>query len=133
MRQFGNTPRLHHVQIAIPVGGEKQARAFYAGLLGLEERSKPDALSGRGGCWFRTGTLDVHCGADPAFVPATKAHIALEVDDLDAVRARLDAAGCATNDDVPLPGLRRFHVIDPFGNRQEIVQAVDQQSDIAGQ
>ena len=29
--------RLQHVSIAIPRGGEEQARAFYGGLLGLSD------------------------------------------------------------------------------------------------
>ena len=29
--------RLDHVQLAMPAGGESDARAFYAGLLGLQD------------------------------------------------------------------------------------------------
>ncbi len=32
---------LHHVQVAIPIGEEDRARAFYGGVLGLVEIPKP--------------------------------------------------------------------------------------------
>lgn len=41
--------RIHHVQIAIPKGREEDARAFYAGVLGLEAISKPEELAGCSG------------------------------------------------------------------------------------
>ena len=72
---------------------EDEARAFYGGLLGFREIAKPTNLAGRGGCWFETGNLQVHLGVDTAFVPATKAHIAYEVDDLDAMRERFAGLG----------------------------------------
>jgi predicted enzyme related to lactoylglutathione lyase len=45
------------------------------------------------------------------------------VDDLDAFAARLTAAGIAVSWDEAIPGTRRFHSFDPFGNRLELRQA----------
>lgn len=115
-------PAIHHVQMAIPAGGEDAARCFYGTVLGLREIEKPENLRARGGAWFRTGNLYLHLGVDPAFAPATKAHVAFEVDDIGAARARCEAAGHPTREDEPLPGFDRFHVDDPFGNRVEILQ-----------
>lgn len=39
---------LHHVQIAIPSGGEEAARRFYGHLLGCAEIPKPEPLKARG-------------------------------------------------------------------------------------
>ncbi len=114
--------RIHHVQVAIPPGGEEQARAFYGGLLGLEEVAKPANLQGRGGLWYQAGPLQVHLGVDRTFRPAEKAHVAFQVVGLAALRRRLDAAGHATSEDVPLPGYARCYVNDPFGNRTELVE-----------
>lgn len=114
--------RIHHVQVAVPRGGEAEARWFYGDLLGLPEIAKPENLAKRGGVWFQTGNLQLHLGIDSQFSPATKAHIAYEVDDLDAVRGRLEAAGMDIVDDEPLPGFDRFYVADPFGNRVEILK-----------
>ena len=70
---------LHHVQLAMPEGGEESARAFYAGRLGLTEVDKPSALAGRGGCWFEGGDCRLHLGVATPFAPARKAHPALVV------------------------------------------------------
>ncbi|CAA9382173.1 MAG: hypothetical protein AVDCRST_MAG03-27 [uncultured Rubrobacteraceae bacterium] len=43
---------LDHVQLVMPAGREDEARAFYAGLLGLDELEKPATLASRGGAWF---------------------------------------------------------------------------------
>lgn len=41
-----------HVQLAMPAGREAEARAFYAGLLGIPELAKPPVLAARSGAWF---------------------------------------------------------------------------------
>ena len=113
-----------HVQVAIPAGGEDTARGFYVARLGMRERPKPLALAARGGCWLSAGTAVLHLGVETPFVPARKAHPAFVVTDLDALHARLVAAGHACVDSSgELPGVRRFHCADPFGNRLEFQQA----------
>jgi catechol 2,3-dioxygenase-like lactoylglutathione lyase family enzyme len=100
--------RLHHVQVSCPRGGEDAARRFYAAGLGLAEVTKPPALAGRGGCWFRAYDDDglvvaeIHVGMEEPFVPARKAHPALLLDDVD----------------------ERFHTTDPHGNRVEVLAPV---------
>lgn len=112
-----------HVQVAIPRGGEDTARAFYAAVLGMSEQPKPAALAGRGGCWFTAGAAVLHLGVEDPFTPARKAHPAFVVTDLDALRARLEDAGHACTPADEIPGVRRFHTGDPFGNRLEFQQA----------
>lgn len=116
---------LDHVQLAIPAGGEDEARRFYGSLLGLTEVPKPPALSGRGGCWFVGPGTALHLGADSEFRPARKAHVALLVDDLHALRASLGEAGVMTTDDDAAAGVRRFYAFDPFGNGLELVDRRD--------
>lgn len=116
---------LDHVQLAMPLGGEDAARAFYAGLLGLTEVAKPAPLAARGGCWFTGGGVSIHLGAEGEFTPARRAHAALLVSDLAALRSRLEAAGVATRDDDVDIGVRRLYAADPFGNRLELVDARD--------
>lgn len=112
---------IHHVQLAMPQGGEEAARRFYAGVLGLSEVPKPENLAKRGGCWFQRGDVKVHHGVMQDFRPATKAHPAFVVDDLNQLRVRCDAAGFACVDDQPLDGFERTFVFDPFGNRIELM------------
>jgi catechol 2,3-dioxygenase-like lactoylglutathione lyase family enzyme len=109
-----------HVQVAIPPGAEDVARAFYGGVLGMAEVPKPAALAARGGCWFTAGTAVLHLGVEEGFAPARKAHPAFLVTSLDEVRAALTAAGYECVDSSgEIPGVRRFHAFDPFGNRLE--------------
>jgi catechol 2,3-dioxygenase-like lactoylglutathione lyase family enzyme len=113
---------IHHVQLAMPAGREAEAEAFYAGVLGIPRVGKPANLERRGGCWFRSGSVEIHLGVEETFAPARKAHPALLVDDLDDLRDRLVAAGFAVATDEPLEGFRRFYVSDPFGNRIEVLE-----------
>src|SRR5690349_2206447 len=84
---------LDHIQLAMPVGREAEARAFYGDLLGLAETAKPANLARRGGCWFENAAIKVHLGVETDFRPAKKAHPAFIVHDLASLVARLAAAG----------------------------------------
>ncbi len=114
---------LDHVQVAILPGGEAAARHFYGEVLGLPEVAKPATLAGRGGVWFACGAQQLHCGVEDPVAPSRR-HPALRTDDLDAARARLQAAGFPIRTDAELPGFRRFYTEDPFGNRVELLQPV---------
>ncbi len=113
---------IDHIQIEVPEGGEDVGRAFYVGLLGLEEIPRPREGAGRSFLWVRLGDQQIHfrCGAD--FRPAALAHPGFLVDDIDALAARLTAAGQdITRADSIAEG--RFHMRDPFGNRLEFIAA----------
>jgi catechol 2,3-dioxygenase-like lactoylglutathione lyase family enzyme len=117
---------LDHVQVAAPVGCEEDARTFYGGILGLEEIGKPPGLAARGGVWFRVGSQELHVGATDAFVPAAKAHPALRVSsaaELERLAARLERQGVTVRRPDPgeIPGTTRLHVVDPWGNRLELL------------
>ncbi|MBV9942774.1 MAG: VOC family protein [Solirubrobacterales bacterium] len=114
---------IDHVQVAAPVGSERQARRFYGEVLGLTEVPKPAALQARGGVWFACGAHQLHIGISEGFSPAEKAHPALQVrlGDLDRLATRLEAAGAAVRWDDAIPGTRRFYSDDPWGNRIEFV------------
>lgn len=113
---------IDHVQLAMPPDCEDEARTFYRDLLGLAEVPKPAALAARGGAWFANDHVSVHLGADPDFTASRKAHPGFLVTDLDALVARLDAAGHAVKKGEPIEGVRRVHVDDPFGNRLELLE-----------
>ncbi len=112
---------IDHVQIAIPKGGEETGRAFFGELLGWQELPKPADMAKRGGCWFACGDRQVHLGAEADFRPALKAHVALNTDRLDELRARLEKAGYTTTDDTDVEARQRFFTHDPFGNRIEFL------------
>jgi len=114
---------IDHVQLAMPVGAEELARAFYGGVLGLEEVAKPQLLAVRGGVWFLCGGAQLHLGADPDFKAAKKAHPALLVHDFGALAQSLQAKGIAVTPAEMVGGRERATVSDPFGNRVELIQA----------
>lgn len=124
---------LDHVLLAMPAGGEDRARAFYVGVLRLEEVPKPPPLDTHGGCWFvgvgvvpgEAAGVAIHLGVEEPFTPARKAHAALLVEDLAGLRASMTAAGVETREDDAPIGVRRFYAFDPFGNRLELVDARD--------
>ena len=119
---------IDHVLLSMPSGGEDAARAFYGDVMGLHEVPKPPPLDTHGGCWFvapANPAISIHLGVEEPFLPARKAHVALLIDDLDALRARLSAADAITRDDDADIGVRRFYAFDPFGNRLELIDARD--------
>jgi catechol 2,3-dioxygenase-like lactoylglutathione lyase family enzyme len=113
--------RLQHVSIAIPPGGEERARAFYGGLLGLEERDVLPKLDPARFIWYRAGgDLELHLMLMDE-TPADRPHFCLVVDgDLGELRRRIEAAGVETNDPTELVGRPRFTCRDPFGNLVEL-------------
>jgi catechol 2,3-dioxygenase-like lactoylglutathione lyase family enzyme len=119
---------IHHVQITIPTGMEEAARAFYCGVLGLPEIEKPDSLKNRGGFWLGVGDRQVHVGTEDGFDRlTTKAHIAYQVDDVAAWKERLMQQGTHLGkESVPIPGYARFEFRDPFGNRVEMIQSIEE-------
>ncbi|MEO8574255.1 MAG: VOC family protein [Pyrinomonadaceae bacterium] len=118
---------LHHAQITIPKGTEDAARKFYCGLLGLTELHKPEELAGRGGFWLLVGDRQVHVGTeDTDKREGTKAHVAYLVVDIEKSRETLEGSGVKISDGIQIPGYQRFEFRDPFGNRIEFMQAIDQ-------
>ena len=111
---------IDHVQLAMPPSLEDRARAFYCGILGMKELPKPPELAARGGCWFASGTVQIHLGVETDFRPAQKAHPGLRCGDYDALLAHLRAHDVEVRED-DLPAQRRAYIDDPFGNRIELV------------
>ncbi|HSS97452.1 MAG TPA: VOC family protein [Terriglobales bacterium] len=114
---------IDHVQLAMPKGEEDAARRFYSDLLGMTELSKPPILAKRGGCWFESGSVQIHLGVEAEFRAAKKAHPALRCSDYVALTARLQQAGIEMIPDDALPGTVRCYIHDCFGNRIELIEA----------
>lgn len=112
---------IDHVQLAMPSGEEDTARRFYRDLLGMVEIPKPAELARRGGCWFESGEVQVHLGVENDFRPAKKAHPGLRCRDYATLIAWLSHGGVEVVEVDDIPGVRRCHIHDPFGNRIELV------------
>lgn len=113
---------IDHVQLAMPSGEEETARRFYRDLLGMTEVAKPPEPAKRGGCWFESGSVQIHLGVETDFRPAKKAHPALRCREYAAFTDKLSKAGVEIAPDTSIPGVLRCHIHDPFGNRIELIQ-----------
>lgn len=75
-------------------------------------------LAGR--AWFRFGDGDhVHLLSGPG-ASDSSAHLALQVDDLDAMLERCRTLGCEPRQADPIWGEARWFVRDPAGNMVEL-------------
>lgn len=127
------TWRIHHTNL--PAHDVAESAAFYENVLGMTP-SRPDFNSdydpGRAIGWFDTeGSAQLHlCPPDPNFAerngfhlnPTLNGHVAIEVDDLDAVKDRLRSRGLYFADagEWALRGYRQIYVLDPSANCLEI-------------
>lgn len=112
---------IDHVQLAMPPGKEEDARRFYGDLLGMTEVPKPPELAKLGGCWFESGGVEIHLGVENDFRPAKKAHPAFRCKNYDGLLQQLSAAKVEVHKADGIPGVKRSHIFDCFGNRIELI------------
>lgn len=116
---------LNHVNVTYPEGGLEAALGFYRDLLGLSERERPPGAPASGAwLWLdRERGIELHLSGEEvgAWPSPSGRHLGILVADLDATRARLEAAGCSVEPARRLPQRERFFARDPFGNRVELL------------
>jgi len=126
--------RLQHVSTPYPRGRQEDVRAFYGGVLALAEKEVPESLRDQELVWFSAGDgeLELHFLPDPVPPdPRALRHFCLAVDDLEAWRRHIEAAGVETSDQTPIPNRPRFFCRDPFGNLIEFTTIVGDYRDPA--
>jgi catechol 2,3-dioxygenase-like lactoylglutathione lyase family enzyme len=112
----------NHVQVTVPPAGLQQAREFYVGFMGMQPIPRPSSFRSDG-MWLNAGMFEIHIGVEEGVDRArTRAHVAYQVTDLAAWRAKVSQAGCAISEQPLIPGYDRFQFRDPFGNMIEIMQ-----------
>ena len=112
----------HFDHVAIYVTDLAQARAFYAGVLGLTEVPRPASFDFPG-AWYQVGpAATLHLLAERQREPASPRHFCFWVADVHAAARRLGSAGCAVEwvAKHKIIGVDRFFTRDPDGNRIEI-------------
>ncbi|MVM41210.1 phage portal protein [Spirosoma sp. HMF3257] len=113
--------RLDHVLLCIPEGATAQARAFYGGVLGLDEipGNHPS-----GAIWFQIADIQLHL-REEAGGNYSKRHPAFEIANLDEAKQYLMNKGIDIEYSSDIDGRERFFFRDPFDNRIELLQFVD--------
>ena len=104
-------------------GDLDQTVAFYVGVLGFR-LTRDDRATDRAYIALERGTVRIGAAARPeiehpeARRPPIGVELVLEVDDLDAERARVADAGCPVTEDVVRRpwGLRDLRLLDPSGH-----------------
>lgn len=118
--------RLQHVAVTFPEGRADAIRGFYTGVLGIPEMPVPEEVADRGWVWFATADEGVELHFIPHAIepdPLRAHHFCLQVDDLAAVRGRLEAAGSEVREaGSRIQGRDRAFVRDPVGNLVELVE-----------
>lgn len=115
--------QIQHISIPRPPGPDSAAtaRAFYGGLLGLEEAPVPKSIQHLDLVWFRLGTMELHVFSEEPLNDPSGRHYCLVVEDLPAAWDKLVEAGYAPWDTIAIPGRPRFFCRDPFGNTIEFM------------
>ena len=112
---------INHVQLGFPAGRHAQLRHFYSELLGLSEVVAGDGKTLR----FQAGTQRIDLVPVQDWrPPQQQPHLALEVRNLQGLRAKLSDAGLALDESRLLPGHLRFYAQDPAGNGLEFLEPV---------
>ncbi len=125
---------LQHV--ALIVSDLEASRRFYGEQLGMEELQRPSSFT-FAGTWYRAGGQEIHLivSRDTTSEPGWKdpgpsahaglaVHLAIEVDDLDAERSRLESAGVEVFAG-PLErgdGVVQFYIEDPDRHLVELFE-----------
>jgi catechol 2,3-dioxygenase-like lactoylglutathione lyase family enzyme len=119
---------INHVQLAFPAGSEEPIRNFYSSLLGLPEVR----LAAGNALHFAAGTQRIDLVPTDHWQGAPSvSHLALEVQDLAALRGRLLQAQLPLVENRALPGYLRFYVKDPAGNQLEFLEPDTERQEFA--
>lgn len=114
---------IHHAQITVSKGREKEALLFYSEVLGLAEIAMPTSLQTTGSIWLRAGDSDLHLLVEDKEREArNKTYAAYIVTNLQILRERLEKRGISTEELPQIPGFTRIQFQDPFNNWVELLE-----------
>lgn len=120
---------IHHVQLTVAAEHLDAARHFYVNRLGFTAVTDPFGIHG---FWLQAGPQQVHVRVEEDIDRhKTRSHPAFVVDNLEAIHAELIGCGCIIDPQAAFDGYERFHVIDPGGNRIELMQATPPAADLS--
>ena len=113
---------IDHVQVTVSKEKMEEAIRFYSQVLGLPAIPRPGKPGE--GAWFAVGPVQLHLALEDRAEPGanrSRRHVCYRVADIGQAERRIRAASVQVHpDERPIPGIRRFFVEDPGGNRIEI-------------
>lgn len=118
--------RINHVSVNCH-GRLDATRRFYADLFGMTDAPRPE-IPGVGGHWLTVGDAQLHlvdARASDAPIDPVGDHWCIEVDDIDAARAELVAAGTPYVEGAQ-GRVVQLWITDPAGRTLELQQAREQ-------
>jgi len=83
-----------------------------------------------GGLWYQLKDIELHIGTE-AVENHSKRHPAFQIKNIQKIKQYLLKQGVRIRENTPIPGCERFDFYDPFNNRIELVEKVNQVSDSA--
>jgi catechol 2,3-dioxygenase-like lactoylglutathione lyase family enzyme len=111
--------RIDHVNVVAPTGAIPEVEAFWCEVFGLRAIPR-HGRSPRPGAWLDAGAFQIHLSERDGPIHPDQ-HVAIVVDDYDAVKAAATARGAGWEDAEPVVGSARGFVHDPAGNRIEVM------------
>jgi catechol 2,3-dioxygenase-like lactoylglutathione lyase family enzyme len=111
--------RIDHVNLVAPTGAVPEVEAFWVDVFGLRPVER-HGRSGRPGAWLQADGFQIHLSERDGPVHPDQ-HLAIVVDDYDAVRSAAIERGAEWEDATPVVGSGRGFVHDPAGNRVEVM------------
>jgi catechol 2,3-dioxygenase-like lactoylglutathione lyase family enzyme len=99
----------------------ERSRRFYRDLLGLREIPPPRTFDFVV-LWFELGNQQLHLLLKDKPDTISPRHFALRVTDIQAARRHFAEHRVPIEETTPIPGADRFFLLDPDGNRIEIIQ-----------
>lgn len=128
-------PRFSFQHVGVVSSDIERLARFYTEVIGLEPLATPVPQSAQmmGFTWLRLGEHQLHVvERSPGFErrvgvsinPSLQPHFAVRVDDIEALKRRLDAAGVEWVDwsRIGISGLNQLFIRDPDGNVVEFEQ-----------
>src|SRR5437868_7289339 len=108
---------LDHVAVIVTDVG--RAKAFYGEFLGLPELPRPASFDFPG-AWYQVGDMTIHLVGKPQADALSNRHLCFRVRNFTAALEHCKAAGLELKTgNHKIPGISRFFVRDPDGNRLE--------------
>lgn len=111
---------INHAQLGFPAGKHVRVRHFHGELVGLPETGPGDGKTLRFHAEAQRIDLVLQAWRSQVGMP----HLALQLENLPGLRARLLDAGLALDESRALPGHLHFYVRDPAGNALEFLEPV---------